>query len=346
MIDMQLNLMSLMLCIVCVVVTEGASASADETQPSAIRIGVIGLDTSHAIAFTKELNQTAATENGLILRVVAAYPYGSRDIESSASRIPAMTQEMQQLGVDVVESVAELLKRVDCVLLETNDGKLHREQANEVFAAGKPVFIDKPVAASLTDVLAIYAAAEKHGVPMFSSSALRYGNNALAIRAGLVGKVLGCDAYSPCALESSHSDLFWYGIHGVETLFACMGPGCTSVSRSSSDDFDVVVGTWSDGRIATFRGIRSGASGYGGTVFGERGIVNIDKFAGYKPLVAVIAEFFRTMQPPVEAAETIEIYAFMEAAAESKRQGGIPITINAVMQHAKAHVNENGEGSR
>jgi predicted dehydrogenase len=295
---------------------------------------VIGLDTSHSAAFTKEMNKSETTDAGPRLRVVAAYPFGSRDIESSASRIPTITAEMKALDVEIVDSVAELVKRVDCVLLETNDGKLHLEQAAEIFASKKPVFIDKPVAASLSDVLTIFNAAKTSGTPMFSSSSLRFGGNVLAIRNGLVGRVLGCDAFSPCALEPSHSDLYWYGIHGVETLYTCMGTGCESVTRVSTENFDVVTGKWSDGRIGTFRGIRSGASGYGGTAFGEKGIVAIEKFQGYKPLVVAISEFFRTQKSPVSPEETIEIYAFMEAAAESKRQGGAPISLDSVIQTA------------
>jgi predicted dehydrogenase len=309
--------------------------NAAELDTETIRVGVIGLDTSHAAAFTKELNKSDGAEGKAKLRVVAAYPYGSRSIESSSSRIPSITKEMEALDVEIVDSIAELLLKVDAVLLETNDGGLHREQAHEVFASGKPVFIDKPVAATLKDVVAIYDEAQSLGVPMFSSSALRYSGNVQAIRNGSIGKVLGYDAYSPCTTEPSHSDLYWYGIHGVETLFACMGEGCISVTRSSSDDFDVVVGTWADGRIGTFRGIRKGASGYAGTAFGEKGIVVIDKFEGYVPLARQIAEFFRTKKAPIAASETLEIYAFMEAAAQSKQKGGIPVTIESVMNAAK-----------
>ncbi len=319
------------LLVTCVTSKVSAQPSADRV----IRVGIIGLDTSHAPAFTKELNATEATDEGPAIRVIAAYPYGSRTIESSTSRIPALTKEVEALGVEIVDSIDELLKRVDCVLLETNDGRLHLEQARQVFAAGKPVFIDKPVAASLADVLEIYEAANTAKVPMFSSSALRYGTQPQAIRAGSLGRVLGCDAFSPCSMEPSHSDLYWYGIHGVETLFTCMGPGCESVTRVSTDDEELVVGKWSDGRIGSFRGIRKGASGYGGTVFCEQRIETLGKFEGYKPLTVAIATFFRTGKAPVAAEETIEIYAFMEAAAESKRQGGTPVTIQSVIEQAK-----------
>lgn len=319
-------------------------AAANAQEEDVLRIGIIGLDTSHAIAFTRELNKTPAAEELRNCRVVAAYPHGSRDIESSVSRIPGYTQEIQEMGVEIVDSIDALLERVDCVLLETNDGRPHLEQALQVLRAGKPVFVDKPVAASLEDTVAIFRAAEHYGVPVFSSSSLRYSESTQAIRDGSLGRVLGCDAYSPCALEETHPDLFWYGIHGVETLFTCMGPGCESVSRTSTADFDLVVGRWSDGRIGTFRGIRAGKSGYGGTAFGEKEIATIGPYGGYNPLLVEIARFFRTGESPVDAAETIEIYAFMQAADESKAQGGAPVSVTEVIQRAEARAAEILEG--
>ncbi len=304
-------------------------------ESSTIRIGVIGLDTSHVPAFTKEFNRESPSEEMAGFRVVAAYPFGSRDIASSASRIPQFTEDMRKLDVEITDSIASLLEKVDCVLLETNDGRLHLEQALEVFRAGKPVFIDKPTGSNLAEVVAIFRAAEHFQVPMFSSSSLRYSVGAQEIRSGKYGKVLGCNAYSPCALEPTHVDLFWYGIHGVESLYTCMGVGCESVSHTSTDDFEFAVGRWSDGRIGSFRGIRAGKSGYGGTAFCEKEIAEIGAYGGYKPLVVEIAKFFRTRVPPIGAQETIELYAFMQAAAESKKAGGAPVRIADVMMQAE-----------
>ena len=59
-------------------------------------------------------------------------------------------------------------------MLETNDGTLHLEQAIEVLKSGKPMFIDKPIAADLVDAIAIFKLADQYNVPIFSSSALRY----------------------------------------------------------------------------------------------------------------------------------------------------------------------------
>lgn len=300
-----------------------------------IRVGIIGLDTSHATAFTKMLNDAAAEADIAHCRVVAAYPKGSPDIPSSTERVPAYTKEVQALGVEIVDSIDVLLTKVDAVLLETNDGRPHLEQALPVFKSGKPVFIDKPIAGSLTDAVAIFAAARQYKVPMFSSSSLRFSKNAQALRNGKLGKITGCDAYSPCSLEATHPDLYWYGIHGVETLFTVMGTGCDKVSRLSSPDYDLVSGVWTDGRLGTFRGIRKGGGGYGGTAFAAQGVEPIGGYDGYRPLLVEIVKFYRTGVSPVSEEETLEIYAFMEAADESKRHGGVPVTLASVMEKAR-----------
>jgi predicted dehydrogenase len=302
-----------------------------------MRIGIIGLDTSHAIAFTREFHDESPTNELADMRVVAAYPPGSPDIESSVKRVPEYTRTIQDMGVEIVDSIDALLERVDAVLLETNDGRPHLEQALPVLRAGKPLFIDKPLAGSLTDAVAIFWAAEHFRTPVFSSSSLRYIAAAQQARQGAVGDVTGCDAHSPCSLEPTHPDLYWYGIHGVELLFTVMGTGCQSVQRVSTPGTDLVVGQWDGGRVGTFRGLRPpGTQGYGGRVFGTAGIQDLGSYEGYRPLVLEIGRFFRTGQPPVPAAETLEIFAFMSAADESLRRDGQRVLLSEVMEAARS----------
>jgi hypothetical protein len=221
------------------------------------------------------------------------------------------------------------------------DGRPHLEQVVPVIKAGKPVFVDKPVAGSLADAIVIYELAKKHEVPLFSSSSLRFSPGILGMRDDdRVGKVLGCEARGPCTLEPHHPDLFWYGIHGVETLFTIMGSGCKEVSRARTDGTELVVGVWNDGRIGTFRGLREGAHGYGATVYGDKGIAPSGGYEGYQPLVVEIVKFFKSGKPPVSAEETLEIYAFMEAADESKRQGGCPVSLDSVMAKARSEAEQ------
>lgn len=287
-----------------------------------IKIGIIGLDTSHAIAFTKELNGKEKKDAYKDFKIVAAYPYGSKTIKSSYDRIPGYIEQVKEMGVEIVPSIQALLDKVDCVMLETNDGNLHLEQANEVLQSGKIMFIDKPLAATLAQSIAIYELSRKYNVPIFSSSAVRFTPQNQKLRKGDLGKILGADTYSPATSEPSHPDFGWYGIHGIEGLFTIMGTGCVSVNRMSSEGTDVVVGLWDDGRIGTFRGRRTGRSIFGGTAFTDKGAVPAGGFEGYGVLLDEIINFFKTRVAPISEKETLEIFTFMEASNESKRKGG------------------------
>ncbi len=309
-----------------------------KNSQAAGKIGIIGLDTSHSTAFAKAFNDPAASPEFGGYKVVAAYPKGSNDIKSSVVRIPGYTDEVKKLGVEIVNSIEELLPKVDVVLLETNDGRLHLEQALKVLKAGKRMFIDKPIAASLTDAIAIFEAAKHYNVPVFSSSSLRFEQVTQEIAGGKIGKVLGADTHSPATIEKTHPDLFWYGMHGVESLFTLMGTGCKSVSRIYTENTDIVVGLWKDNRIGTFRGTRSGIYDIGGIAFGEKGNLFLGEEHGYNPLLVKITEFFNTGVVPVKAEETLEIYAFMEAAEESKLKKSASIDLESAMLKARRKV--------
>ena len=314
------------------------SAAHAQADPKPLRAGMIGLDTSHAVAFAKSLNAPDPKAELAGVRVVAAYPGGSPDIPSSRDRIEGYTKQLRDdYGVEIVESIEALIAKVDVVFLESVDGRPHLEQARPVLKAGKPLFIDKPVAGSLGDAVRIYRLAEQTGTPCFSSSSLRFSPGIAALKGDpKVGEVRGCDAFGPCALEAHHPDLFWYGVHGVEALFTVMGTGCASVVRARTEGTELVVGTWADGRVGTFRGIRDGKAGYGALTFGTKGIVLGEGGGAYDSLLAEVCAFFRTGRPPVPAAETLEVFAFMEAADESKRLNGVPVDLEAVLTRARA----------
>ncbi len=310
---------------------------ATEAKPhdGPVRIGMIGLDTSHCGAFAKELNHPHAAPDVSGFRVVAAYPRGSADIKSSTERIPEYTKNFQKMGIEIVGSIDELLKKVDVVLLETNDGRPHFEQALAVMKSGKRLFIDKPIAGSLTDAVAIFDASRKYHVPVFCSSSLRFGKQTQAARNGKIGKIIRCETTSPCHLETTHPDLYWYGIHGVESLFTVMGTGCKSVRRTvSTPTEDLVVGTWEGGRTGTFRGTRPNG-GYSGKAEGAIGTLAVGQYEGYRPLVVEIVKFFKSGVPPVSEEETLEVYAFMTAADESKRKHGAEVTLESVLAPAR-----------
>jgi len=308
------------------------SSRAQSADP-VYRIGLIGLDNSHAVAFTKSLNAETSHSGLEGARIVAAFPGGSPDLPVSIDRVQGFSETVAKQGVELVQSIDQLLPKVDAVIITSVDGRVHRAQAEQVIAAGKPVFVDKPASVSVSDAAAIFTLAQEKHVPCFSSSSLRFCPELTALQQSKsVGELQGVVAYSPCAVQLHHPDLFWYGVHGVETLYTLMGPGCEKVTCTRTPQADVVVGVWKDGRIGTFRGGRDGKAGFGALAFGSQGTVAANIKVDYEPLLVEILRAFRTGKTPVASSTTLEILAFMEAANESIRQGGIPIPIQLPKQ--------------
>ena len=304
-----------------------------------LRIGIIGLDTSHVTAFTKIINDPKAEGPLAKARVVAAFKGGSLDVPSSADRIDKFTKTLtENYGLKLYSTIAELCKNVDAIMLESVDGRPKVRQISPVIDAGLPVFIDKPMAGSLADAIFIFEYAKKKGVPVFSSSSLRYGKLTQAARNGALGAITHAETFSPASLEVHHPDLFWYGVHGCESLFTVMGRGCESVVSRTTDDGKIeVVGTWKGGRTGIFR---EGKGGYGGYAKGTKGEGEVGKYDGYAPLVVEAVKMFLTGKVPVDSHETIEMFAFMEAADESKRRGGKspegkPVKIREMIEQAR-----------
>lgn len=300
------------------------------------KVGIIGIDTWHALEFSKLLNAADRKPEFAGFRVTHSYEWGSRDIASSLKEKENYRPELLKLGVKPVDSIAALLREVDCVLLETNDGRPHLAQAKEVFASGKPVFIDKPVADSWANVKAIYEAGRACGAKWYSSSGLRYQKALREAKAGNYGKVFAAHMYTPAWTDPTQHVYYWYGIHGAEPLYAAMGAGCVSVRCFGSENDDVLIGTWGDGRTGEVRMSRSewgcGAALHDGSICTQkRGCVRTGDYEGYEGLLSRICAFFRTGVPPVSNEETLEIYAFMEAGLRSKGLGGASVGISEVL---------------
>jgi len=292
-----------------------------------IRLGIVGTDTSHVIAFTKILNDPASPDHVPGARVVAAYKGGSKDLESSYTRVDQYANELRtKWGIEIFSDISAMCKKVDGILLESVDGRVHLAQAKPVIAAGKPMFIDKPLAATLEDAREIARLAREAGVPWFSSSSLRYSEIATTMK---YPDMVGAATWGPGPLEEHHHlDLAWYAIHPIEMLYALMGPGCIEVSRTATPAADEIVGRWKDGRIGSVRTMRPYGP-YGAVVFRTKDVAqsNPKAAAGYRPLVVEIVKFFETRQPPVANEETLEIFAFMDAAQRSKEAGGKPMPL-------------------
>jgi predicted dehydrogenase len=323
----------ILLLLLTIAITPLARVGRAEEEANVIRLGMIGLDTSHVIAFTSYLNDP---KNKTGCRVVAGFPGGSPDFPASANRVDKYTQQLQEkFGLEIVGSIEELCQKVDGVMLESVDGRPHLEQAKIVIAAGKPLWVDKPVADDLADVIELFRLAKENNVPCWSSSAMRYDEGVAGAQGNEeLGQIVACDVFGSSSWAEKHPSLYLYGIHAVEPLFTVMGPGCETVQRTKTDGVDLVIGVWKGGRIGTFRDLRGGKTDFTTIIYGKNKMITA-KSSGYAPLLQQIVKFFQTGNPPVPAEETIEIYAFMSAADESQAQGGAPVSIAELIKQAR-----------
>ena len=302
---------------------EPAAAPAWATRE--LRAGIIGTDTSHVPQFVKIFHAHPEWK----IKIVAAFKGGSPDLPLSANRLEGFAKTIQDAGVEIVGSIDTLLSKVDVVLLTSVDGRPHLAQVTPVFKAGKRVFIDKPLAASLDDARQIAALSKETGTPFFSASSVRFHKDIPALRQNAsLGKIKRVDATYLLQPLEFHPDLFYYGIHGVEALYAVMGTGCTTLSRKVEGDLDVTTCTWKDGRVGAYRGLpKNDATQPVIRLTAENGTAETKGSADNEGIVRAIAEFFHTGRTPVDVAQTIEVFEFMTAAQLSKQRGGAEVRL-------------------
>ncbi len=292
-----------------------------------LRVGIVGTDTSHVGAFTKVLNDASLPDHVPGARVVAAFKGGSPDVESSRTRVDKFAEELKsKWGVEFYPDIPALCAKVDAVLLESVDGRPHLSQARQVIAARKPLFIDKPLAATLEDAREIARLAREAGVPWFSASSYRWSEIATTMK---YPDATAVTTWGPGPFEEHHYlELAWYAIHPIELLFTLMGPGCEEVTRTSGANVDTIVGRWEDGRVGTVHALRPYGPAGAVVLRGKEAVQSKPKPASsYVPLVREIVKFFETGKPPVANEETLEIFAFMDAAQRSKQADGKPMKL-------------------
>ena len=294
--------------------------------PADIRLGIIGTDTSHVTAFTRLLNDESAPQHIAGARVVAAFKGGSKDLPDSYNRVDKFAEDLKnKWGVEFVPDIPTLCRKVDGVMIESVDGRQHLEQVKQAVAFGKPLWIDKPLAASLEDAREIARLAKQSGTVWFTASSLRYGKDVEAMK---FPDAQGVVAWGAGPLGHFQLDLTYYAIHGVELLYSVLGPGCEEVTRTHTDAADVIVGKWKSGKTGEVRALRPD-SNYGVMVFRTGGKVEVTPKVsdGYRPLVEEIVKFFQTKQPPVPNEESLEVMEFMDAAQRSMAKGGTPVKL-------------------
>lgn len=296
-------------------------------SPKPLRLGMVGLDTSHVIGFAKILNRPEDEFHIPGATITHGFPGGSDDFEMSYSRIEGFTKELSnEFGVEIVDSIEAVAEACDAIIMTSVDGRQHLEQFEILSQYKKPVFIDKPFAVASADATRIAALSRQTGTPVMSASSKRFAEQ-LPQAIEKLGKanILGAEFFGAMPIEETQGRYCWYGIHTADALYSVMGVGCESVTVEASERYDLIVGKWKDGRIGTLRGSRTEGRFFGGILFleEETALVDLDKVAKplYYYLVDLYLEFFRTGKSAIDLDETVEIIRFLEAAEESFHSG-------------------------
>jgi predicted dehydrogenase len=295
-------------------------------QPTKLlRIGFIGLDTSHVSAFSKIINHAHYAHHTPGARVTVAFPGGSPDFPTSINRVAAFTQELrEQHNVEMLSSPEAVAEAADLVFVESVDGRVHLDMFRRTVKFKKPTFIDKPFTVDLGEAREIVNLAQRNGVPMMSCSSLRYSEKLCAALANGRDGIVGCDVFGPMNEEVTQPGLFWYGCHTVEMMVTIMGTGCREVRCVRNEGNDLLTAIWADGRMASLRGLRGAHTDFGATIHRKDAAQFVDARAGRPGYVGLIEAIMRSLPQgtsDVPATEMIEIVAIIEAANKSRQTG-------------------------
>ena len=281
-------------------------------------IAVIGLDTSHTVAFT-QLMQKPGSKCVDGMRVTRALRFPS--VFQTEAGQDARQAELEAMGVSMATTLAEAVADVDAVFLEINDPALHLQYFQQVVGFGKPVFIDKPLAANVTEARQIQELAAKHGIPVWSSSSLRF-IPALAEARAAVPNPVRAHTFGALGRAAAGSDLIWYGVHAVEMFVAALGTGAAAVRACEEKSGITLLVRYADERSGLVECLR-GFGAYGGRLQSKERVVFFDSSAGspYEALMGALRGFVVDGKVPVPLTEAQEVMAILEAGETSLIKG-------------------------
>ena len=186
------------------------------------KIGIIGTESTHALAFAKYYN-LPNPETGLYhhedVRVTAIYGADSAANEKIVA----------EAGVEtVVENFEDLIGLVDAVMITSRWGSQHLEQAIPFVERRIPLFVDKPYTSDPADADALTAKIQEYNCPVMGGSACKYLPDILEIKT-LVAKLRAEGVFNGASmsfrvmLESPYDGIYFYAPHLVEMCFEAFG---------------------------------------------------------------------------------------------------------------------------
>ncbi|MFH2068519.1 MAG: Gfo/Idh/MocA family oxidoreductase [Candidatus Omnitrophota bacterium] len=286
-----------------------------------LKAGIIGLDSSHTIEFTRRLQAPGCPSDQKVegMKVVSCLRFPS-PFQAEPDQDKRQNQ-MEEWGVKVTGVPEDVLSGVDVIMLEINDPSLHLDYCKKIMDAGKPIFLDKPPADNLRNAQDIFRLARENKVKIFSASSLRFAPQVIKLSREIPQPKIG-GALGPLGLAPAGSSIIWYGIHTVEMVQAVMGLGAKKVfGRRDPMGVSGII-EYGDGRRATVQ-LNEGVWHYAVMGLNDKAVkfLQIDVSRLYTDLLKKIVEFFQGADPPVSLEESVEVQAILEALENSVNTG-------------------------
>ncbi|ALC86470.1 hypothetical protein AM499_11995 [Bacillus sp. FJAT-22090] len=280
-----------------------------------MNIGLIGLDTSHSEIFTRLLNDSSDPHHVKGARITHAIPTFSKDLPISADRFPQYFELVTtKYGVVPVDDVDEFMNLVDAVIIGTVDGRNHLDWFKKVVGYGKPVFIDKPIVMSSTEMEEVIKLSKEFNTHVMSSSSLRFSESVMKVATNK--DILSGYFFGPTPLQAQMPGYFWYGIHLVEMVVTLFGTAVEDMELKFLPDCEQLHLTFSNGNHVIIRGENSWHNRFGAVLHSKEHVYTLKLWEEEKPYYAGLLEhvikFFETGVTSVPLEETAEIIHIIE----------------------------------
>lgn len=279
------------------------------------KITLIGTDSTHCNAFAKLLK-----EDNSPWEISYAIRDNRSQLPISVSRREQIEKQMvRELGIEILDELnSELVSKTDAFIIAAVDASVHLSQFQSLTAFGKPVFIDKPLAYSLSEAKEIQRIAKISNTAFFSSSGLRFSESVVRCSKEIDGEASWkARLMGPITFEKGIPGMYWYGIHLIEALLTIF-PDDFKVERIEIDKKanELLIKLISEHCECMIHGDLSGSSSFSGQIYNQEKSLYFDTDQDSKVLYQYLLErilcFFETCELPFSFQETEAVLSLTE----------------------------------
>jgi len=222
--------------------------------------------------------------------------------------------------VPFFESVEALNEHVDFyTVIAPSNPEVHLELCELVFPMAKATYVDKTFAPDLATAKQIFALADDHGVPMQTTSALRYTEVQEEVQ-----EAGGRDAVLAMISWGGGRSFGEYGIHPTEMVVSCMGPEAETLMRRGGPDQSQMLVNFSGGRTAVINCYTNSSTPYAAAVTTAEATkyIAVDTSRIFINVMASALDLFETGEPRIDRQESLAIRSILDAAERPEAMEG------------------------